>query len=151
MRDHSSLKLRDNQLVDVLAHGGVDKGERLDVGVENEGIAALTAYLAKEFDESDFQWGHGVLFGLGQLLAAFFLEGDVLLHQFLKLCLTLLEDGLGEFVLSIEEFLVLAVELVFYAFGLSLIEGSQVVHLLLYGSVFGHRLEGCFIAEETKF
>ena len=66
------------------------------------------------------------------------LELEVLFHELLKLQLALLEDGLGEVALTFEEFLVLAVKLVFRAQCLVLELLTEVGELLLYDSVVVH-------------
>ena len=116
----------------------VDKGQGLHVGVDDEGIAALAADLAKYLDEADLQWGHQVLFGFLDLHPSMLLELDVLFHELLKLQLALLEDGLGKVALTFEEVLVFAVELVFHAQCLVLELLTEVGELLLYDGVVGH-------------
>ena len=127
-----------NLLVEVVTHGGVDEGQSLHVGIDDEGIAVFTAHLVKHLDEADFQWSHQVLLCLLQLLPAILLEGDVLVQQLLQLHLALLEDRLGELTLTFEELLVLAVELVFHAQCLVLELLTEIGKLLLYDGVVGH-------------
>ena len=137
-------------MVDVFAESNVQEGQGLRVGVVDKGIAFLTANGTQQFNEANAERCHRLTLCIGQFLPALLLKLYVPLHQFLQFCLALLEDSAGEVALTVEEVLVLAVELVFHTQCLCLKLLLQHFHLLLHLSIFRHRLDSCLITEVAE-
>ena len=125
----------------------VDVGAGIGIGVEDEGIAALAAYLAEHIAEPLPQGSIALLLSLGILAAGFLLELNVLGHQLLQLGLPFVENGGCQLALYLQESLVFTVELFFHTLGLGLILCLQVAQLFLHDDLLGHGLESLLVAE----
>src|SRR3712207_1220131 len=77
----------------VFAHVDIDVGHGIAVGVEDEGQSSLGTHLEHRSSQLLAQRPVGFFLGLAQEPTGFLLESHVLLHEFLQLGLTLLQDG----------------------------------------------------------
>ena len=135
---------------DVIAFSTVNIRTGIAVGIQHEGIATLHADFLYRCIELTLERGEGIVFCLREQTLGFFLELQVLLQQFLQLCLTLVEDGWSEGALVLEKGLVFGVELVFRLLQFVVILVAQLVHVGGSQLIVGHRLEGFVITEISE-
>ena len=115
--------------------------EFVGLGVEHVGNVVeslLTGNRSNGFIQMNTKRCHQLGLRILHLLNRLLFKGNILLEHLLQLRLALQKDGTWKILLSVEEVLILTVELVLNTLHLSIKGTAQGVHTHLYGGIFLH-------------